>query len=105
MKVLAGLLPASLGVAAVIGLAATAHAEPASNDTTFLGSLQQSGITFSNPAQAVAAGRGVCGMMTDGTPGIQVVSELAQRNPGFSLDAAAQFTRLAANAYCPQQLA
>lgn len=103
MKLLTGLL-ASVGVGAVVGLAASAHAEPASNDVTFLGALHQAGITYNDPDQVIAAGRGVCGMMTDGAQGIQVANELANRNPGFTLDSAAVFTRLAADAYCPQHL-
>lgn len=103
MKLWTGLV-AALGVPAVIALAASAHADPANSDTTFLVELRDAGITYSNPTQVIAAGRGVCGMMTDGAQGVQVVNEVASRNPGFTLDGAAVFTRLAATAYCPQHL-
>ncbi|MBY0442306.1 MAG: DUF732 domain-containing protein [Mycobacteriaceae bacterium] len=99
-----GLL-ASLGVATALGFATPAHADSANNDATFLGALRQAGITYSDPGQVIAAGRGVCGMMADGAQGMQVANEIANRNPGFTLDGAALFTRLAATAYCPQHLA
>jgi hypothetical protein len=103
MKLMTCLLPASLG-AAVIGLAATVNAEPANKDAAFLTSLQQAGISYSNPADVVAAAYGVCGAVNEGVKGIEVANELAKRNPGFTLDGAAVFTRLAADAYCPHHL-
>ena len=104
MKYFSGLL-APVGIVAMISFAAPVHADSASSDTTFLSSLRQAGITYGDPDQVIAAGRGVCGMMTDGAQGMQVANELANRNPGFTLDGAALFTRLAASAYCPQHLA
>lgn len=104
VKYLTALL-ASAGVATAMGVAVPAHADSASSDAIFLGELRQAGITYSDPGQVIAAGRGVCGMMTDGAQGLQVANEIANRNPGFTLDGAALFTRLAANAYCPQHLA
>lgn len=104
MDYLVRLLPASLGAVALIGLAATVNAEPANQDAAFLRSLQQAGISYRSPAEVVAAAYGVCSAMNDGVQGIEVANELAKRNPGFTLDGAALFTRLAANVYCPNRL-
>lgn len=97
---------ALLGVATVIGLAAPAQANPGSNDSdaAFLTSLRNAGITYNNPGQAIAAGKATCGLMDNGESGLQVISQLESHNPEFTLESAAQFAELAANAYCPQQL-
>lgn len=88
-----------------IVLAAPAHADPGTaTDDQFLAALKQAGITYRDPHQAVAAGEAVCGLMDDGTSGIDVISDVKKSNPGFSLDSAATFTAIAANEYCPQHL-
>lgn len=107
---------AILGIATAIGCAAPAHADPgvagqpsaeevaAVSNTGFLDSLRAAGITFSNPGQAVAAGRAVCGLVGAGEPGLEVITDIKTNNPGFTTDGAAQFAAIAAHAYCPQQL-
>lgn len=105
---------ALLGIAAAIGCAAPAHADPAGqpsaeevaavSNADFLDSLRAAGITFSNPGQAVAAGRAVCGLVGAGEPGLEVITDIKTNNPGFTTDGAAQFAAIAAHAYCPQQL-
>lgn len=95
---------ALLSVPTVIGIAVPAHADPGSDDAAFLASLQKAGITYGNADQAIAAGKTVCALIGDGKSGLEVVRDLEETNPGFTLDGAAKFAGIAASAYCPQQL-
>ncbi|MEZ0384173.1 MULTISPECIES: DUF732 domain-containing protein [Mycobacteriaceae] len=85
--------------------AAPAQADPeGAGDPGFLAALRQSGMTFAGDAQAIAAGRAVCGLISNGESGLQVVKELQNDNAALTLDGAAQFAVIAASAYCPGQL-
>ncbi|BBY56639.1 DUF732 domain-containing protein [Mycobacterium koreense] len=109
-RLAAGLLGA-LGVAAVIGLAAPAGAEPGtdgtpgSQDDGFIDALRAAGITFPDPAQAVSAAHTMCGLADSGEPGLEILHDLKVNNPGISTDGAAEFAAIAANTYCPHELA
>lgn len=109
-RLAAGLL-GTLGVAAVIGVAAPAGAEPGtdgapgSQDEGFLDALRAAGITFPDPAQAVAAAHTMCGLADSGEPGLDILHDLKVNNPGISTDGAAAFAAIAANTYCPHELA
>ncbi|MBS9535295.1 DUF732 domain-containing protein [Mycobacterium sp. M1] len=108
---------ALLGVCALIGFAAPAHADTGSDappdaDTVatvanagFLDSLRAAGITYANPGRVIDAGRAVCGLVNRGEPGLEVVSDIKANNPGFTTDGAAQFAAISARSFCPQQLA
>ncbi|MGV0750058.1 DUF732 domain-containing protein [Mycolicibacter minnesotensis] len=97
-----------LGVAAVIGCAAPAYADPdagdGGGDAAFLTALRAAGLTFASSDQAIVAGHAVCSMANNGETGLQVVKQLTTDNPGLPMDAAAQFAAVSANAYCPQHL-
>jgi|SRR5271166_1727670 len=98
---------ALLGVFLMIGLAAPAYADPDSgtpDDAGFLASLRSAGVTYGNPAQAIAIGKSLCGQMSKGRSGPQLVSDLQIDNPGLSTDHASVFVALAAKFYCPQQI-
>ena len=98
---------ALLGVLLMIGLAAPAHADPdpgAPDDASFLASLRSAGVVYANPSQAIAIGHSVCGQMSKGKSGPQLVSDLQIDNPGLSTDHASVFIALAAKFYCPQQI-
>jgi hypothetical protein len=111
---------APLVAAPVIVLAAPAVAEPgaveasaveasaaeagAAETPAFLASLRQVGIAFADPAQAVAAGQAVCGLVANGESGLELLTDLRNANPSLSINGAAQFATIAARAYCPQQL-
>jgi hypothetical protein len=94
--------------AAVIGLAAPAHADPAGNasgiDASFLAALKQAGITYQNPNVAIDVGRRACQLMDQGNSESDVIKNVSSSNPGFTMDGAGQFTMIAASAYCPQHL-
>jgi hypothetical protein len=91
------------GVAATLGLAAPAQADPGV-DASFLDALAKAGITFSDGSGAVTAGKTACGMMDQGQPELDVIQHVSEQNPGISTTNAARFTAIAASAYCPQFL-
>jgi hypothetical protein len=98
----------AVGVCAAIGLAAPAHAVPAppvaGDDAGFLAALQQGGISYPDPGQAVAAGKAACTCLDNGESGLGLIQDLKTRNSGFDMDKASQFAVIAAKYYCPQQL-
>lgn len=90
------------GAAAAVGLAAPAHAD--GNDQAFLAALQGAGLSHRGADQAVAAGRAVCELMDGGFTAMDAVNAVRSTNPGFTVENAAKFTGIAANAYCPEYL-
>src|SRR5258708_13157799 len=69
-------LPVALvSAAAVIALAAPAHAD-ATQDHNFVVSLQAAGITYTSPESAVAAGKHVCEIANAVKPGVEVPKTL-----------------------------
>jgi hypothetical protein len=98
------LLPVLTSVAAIIGMAAPAHADSNNDDQAFLAALAKAGITYQSPERAVAAGKKVCDLASGGKTQLEILRDIRDLNPGFTLDGAAKFTEAAANAYCPDQL-
>jgi Protein of unknown function (DUF732) len=100
-------LLAAISVCAVIGFAAPAYADPddaTGDDAGFLSALQKVGIHYPSPAQAITAGRSVCGCLNGGESGLELVHDVKVRNAGFSMEEASDFAMVAAKYYCPQQL-
>jgi hypothetical protein len=100
-------LLAALSVGIMIGVAAPAYADPddaTGDDAGFLSALQKVGIHYPSPAQAVTAGKSVCGCLNNGESGLELVHELKVRNAGFTMEEASDFAMIAAKFYCPQQL-
>ena len=97
-----------LGVAATLGWAVPAHADPDSPDpgvdSSFLDALTKAGITYNNGPGAVNAGKTACGLMDQGQAELDVIQHVTEQNPGISTTSAAKFTAIAASAYCPQFL-
>jgi hypothetical protein len=90
--------------ATVIGTAAPAYADPDGKDQAFLVALAQAGLTYMNADRAITAGKQVCSLADGGMTGEEIVKNLQDSNPGFQGQGAAQFTAIAASAYCPEQL-
>jgi Protein of unknown function (DUF732) len=94
--------------AALLALAALAQESPADADpgldASFLDALTKAGITIKSESGAVKAARAACGMMDQGRPELDVVQQVTRQNPGLDTTRAAQFTAIAASAYCPQFL-
>jgi hypothetical protein len=91
-------------VAAVIGTAAPAYADPDGKDQTFLNALTQAGLTYMSADRAITAGKQVCSLADGGMTGAEIVQNLQDRNPGFQDVGAAKFAAIAASAYCPEKL-
>jgi len=102
------LLLAIFGVAAMVGLASPAYADPPpvpdGDDAGFLAALQQAGISYASPAQAVASGRAVCTCLNNGESGLELVHDVKSHNPGFDMESASNFALISAKFYCPHQL-
>jgi hypothetical protein len=100
-------LLAALGVGIVIVVAAPANADPdttTGDDAGFLSAIQKVGIHYPNPAQAITAGKSVCGCLNGGESALELVHEVKVRNAGFTMEEASDFAMIAAKYYCPQQL-
>ncbi|BAX91757.1 DUF732 domain-containing protein [Mycobacterium shigaense] len=97
------LLPALL-IPAAIALAAPAQADLDGDDGAFLNRLQKAGIAYNSPAQVVTSAKAVCALLSNGETAIEILKDLKDTNPGMTLDRAAAFTVIAANAYCPEHL-
>lgn len=107
MKLLLALLGVSLGIA----VATPAHAIPGEdeaasdeNNEVFIADLHRVGISFADPDQAVAAGKAVCGLISRGVSGLQLLNDLRDNNPALTTNGAAQFATISAKSYCPRQL-
>ncbi|GAB7144414.1 DUF732 domain-containing protein [Mycobacterium riyadhense] len=96
------LIVALVGVAAVIGVAAPAHAD--GNDDRFLATLRQAGLTYQNADGAIATAKAACGLVQRGRPMADVVKDVQTSNPGLDAESAAKFTAIAANSYCPETI-
>jgi hypothetical protein len=92
--------------AVVLAVATPAQADPGSSgpDSSFLAALTKAGITYQDPADAVAVAKKACALMDQGNPQVGVITSVSSSNPGFTADGAAQFTMIAASAYCPQHM-
>ncbi len=95
-------------LAAIIGWAVPAQADPSSTDpgldASFLNQLNQAGISYSNGPAAVAAARTACNMMDSGQKEIDVIKQVMNLNPGFGLAGSTRFTAIASSVYCPDYL-
>ncbi|MBV8863119.1 MAG: DUF732 domain-containing protein [Mycobacterium sp.] len=97
-----------LGLVAILGVAPTVHADPGGADpnldASFLDALARAGITVISPSGALKDAKSACGMMAKGQPELDVIKHVTGQNPGLGPTRAAQFTAIAASAYCPQFL-
>ncbi len=90
-------------VAAVIGLAAPAHAD-VDNDQDFLKDLRDAGITYQDGGNAITVGKSVCDLLDNGQSSAEIVTQLRNQNPAFQGASAAKFTYLSASHYCPKYI-
>ena len=95
-------LPLLASVVALVGVAAPAHADP--DDDAFLAALTKAGISYKNPDKAVKAGQKVCDLANSGTSQLDIVRDIRDLNPSFTMTSAAKFAQAAATVYCPERL-
>jgi hypothetical protein len=69
------LLVMLVGFAAVLAVATPAQADPGHSgpDASFLAALNKAGITYQDPAVAIAAGKNACELMDQGHPEVDVI--------------------------------
>lgn len=91
---------AALAVAGLLGLAAPAAAEP--GDIGFLGALDAMGISYPNPADALAGGQAVCRYIAEGHSANQAAKGVKNANPSLTLTKASQFVGIARASYCAE---
>jgi hypothetical protein len=95
-----------LSLPTMVLAAVSAYADPTpANDADFLTNLTAAGLTYQDPAQAIAVAKGVCQLVDTGTPAPDIEKDLQLRNPSFSGNAATNFIILATGEYCPKYLA
>ncbi|BDB42593.1 MULTISPECIES: DUF732 domain-containing protein [Mycobacterium] len=107
-------LLAVIATCVMIGSAAPAEGEPgdesitndtpATDDAGFLAALRTADIGYSSPAQVITSAKAVCTCLDNGESGFELIHDVKTRNPGFTLDAAAEFAVISAKYYCPHQL-
>ncbi|OSC24970.1 hypothetical protein B8W69_20400 [Mycobacterium vulneris] len=95
-------LPFLASTVASIGMAMPAHAD--SDDDAFLAALTKAGISYQNPDRAITAGQKVCDLANSGTSQLDIVRDIRDLNPGFTMVSAAKFAQAAASVYCPERL-
>lgn len=91
---------AAAGAALSIGLlaAAPAQADPA---VDFLNTLDGSGLSNINPADAISAGQSVCPALADGGQNLADVAGQVSETIGRPIGPATMFTGFAISAFCP----
>lgn len=93
------------GVAAMVGFAAPANAEPVGSDAAFLTALTGAGLTHKGSDQvAISAGHSVCQLMDAGLTPMDTVVAVQTTNPGFSLERAGQFAAISVRTFCPEHM-
>ncbi len=90
----------SAGAAVMVGLAAPAQADT-DPDTMFLNAVDQAGIEYTDPQEAVAVGRQVCDYLHAGHPANSAARALKISNRSLSVKNAARFVVFAQSAFCP----
>jgi Protein of unknown function (DUF732) len=96
-------LPLLVSVAALVGTAIPARADP--HDDVFLAALTKAGISYQSPDRAIKAGQKVCDLASSGTSQLDIVRDIRDLNPAFTMAKAAKFAHAAASVYCPNLLA
>jgi hypothetical protein len=89
-------------VAVLLGVAIPARAD--SDDDAFLAALTKAGISYKSPDRAIAAGQKVCDLANSGTSQLDIVRDIRDLNPGFTMASAAKFAQAAASVYCPDRV-
>ncbi len=89
--------------AALTGLAPTAYAEP-DPDATFISTIEQAGIEYTNAADAVAVGREVCAYLGTGHHVDSAARAVRISNRSMSVKNAARFVTFSQVAFCPDSI-
>ncbi len=95
---------ALLGASVMIGFAGPAYGSPDDgfDDTGFLATVRDAGLSYNNASRAISFAKTVCGSMGNGKSGPELVRELQNDNPALTADHAALFVAISTKYYCPQ---
>lgn len=83
-------------------LSAPAHADTIGD--SFLSALNNAGIGYGDPANAVALGQSICPMLAQPGGSFASVASSMAGNNGISADMAGLFTSIAISMYCPSMI-
>lgn len=92
----------SVGATALLGLAAPAHADT-DPDAVFLNAVDQAGIEYTDPQEAIGVGREVCNYLHAGHHPDGAARALRISNRSLSVKNSAKLVTFAEVAYCPDQ--
>lgn len=92
---------ALVGATAFVGVVAPAHAD-IDPESAFLSTVDQAGIEYTDPQDAIAVGRQVCDYLHAGHPVTSAARALKISNRSLSVKNAARFVVFAQSAFCPQ---
>jgi hypothetical protein len=91
---------ASVGVIAAAAVSATpAHADPLGD--SFLSALNNAGVAYNNPGNAVALGQSVCPMLAQPGGTFASAASSVTGSGGMSPQMAGLFTTIAISMFCP----
>lgn len=97
------LIVTAAGIATVFGLAAPASADP-DTDALFISAIEQAGIEYTSPGDAVAVGREVCDYLSAGHHSDAAARAVRISNRTMSVKNAARFVTFSQVAYCPDSI-
>ncbi len=96
-----------LTVPAMIIAAAPASADPPSapnDDVDFLKQMNDAGLSYHDPKEAVTIAKSVCDLAEKGTSQADIEKDLISENPSFTTKGVRSFVVLSAGEYCPKYL-
>ncbi|WP_420108451.1 DUF732 domain-containing protein [Mycolicibacter arupensis] len=96
-------LVAAAGIAILMSPVAPASAEPDS-DALFISAIEQAGIEYTNPADAIAVGREVCDYLGAGHHSDAAARAVRISNRSMSVKNAARFVTFSQVAFCPDSI-
>lgn len=92
----------AIGAAALVS-AAPAYADP-DTDALFISAIEQAGIEYTNPVDAVAVGREVCAYLGAGHHSDSAARAVRISNRSMSVKNAARFVTFSQVAFCPDSI-
>ncbi len=88
------------GIVLTTAMAVPAYADD--NDSVFIGVLDQHGIGYNSPNDAISAAKQVCGFLSQGGSITDATTEVANQS-GLTPDQSGFFVGAATAAYCPNE--
>ena len=94
-----------ISIPSMIIVAVPAYADPPSNnDAGFLKEVNEAGLTYKDPTEAVTVAKSVCDLLDKSTPETEIEKNLQAGNPSLAGNGAKKFMIIAADGYCQKYL-